>query len=194
MNELGNLKTTEGMSEEERIVYAKEALLAFPIWPSEDGSVSSDMLYELQELNFFTAPAAAHHHSNYEGGLFDHSIMVAQCLTEITMRMGLSWDNPRSPLVIGLLHDLCKVDQYQSTATGYKYNDDTLYTGHGDKSVFLASTILRLTGEEVACIRYHMGAFTDKEEWKYYTKAVQTYPNVLWTHTADMIASQVEGV
>ena len=44
------------------------------------------------------------------------------------------------------------------------------------------------------CIRYHMGAFTDKKEWSFYTRAVQQYKNVLYTHTADMLASQVDGV
>nr|DAR68166.1 MAG TPA: hypothetical protein [Caudoviricetes sp.] len=44
------------------------------------------------------------------------------------------------------------------------------------------------------CIRYHMGAFTDKSEWNDYTRAVSQYPNVLWTHQADMLASHVAGV
>ena len=47
---------------------------------------------------------------------------------------------------------------------------------------------------ELNSIRYHMGAFTDKEEWRDYTCAVHRYPNVLWTHHADMIASHVHGV
>ena len=41
------------------------------------------------------------------------------------------------------------------------------------------------------CIRYHMGAFTEKEEWRLYTRAVNQFPNVLWTHQADMIASHI---
>ena len=48
--------------------------------------------------------------------------------------------------------------------------------------------------EEIMCIRYHMGAFTDKSEWNDYTRAVSQYPNVLWTHQADMLASHVAGV
>ena len=48
--------------------------------------------------------------------------------------------------------------------------------------------------EEVLCIRYHMGAFVSKEEWQDYTRAVNKYPNVLWTHTADMLASHVAGI
>jgi len=50
---------------------------------------------------------------------------------------------------------------------------------------------MKLTPEEVMCIRWHMGAFDEKHNWKYYTAAVKKYPNVLWTHTADMIASQM---
>ena len=33
-----------------------------------------------------------------------------------------------------------------------------------------------------------------KEEWNDYTRAVKNYPNVLWTHQADMIASHVMGI
>ena len=51
---------------------------------------------------------------------------------------------------------------------------------------------LELTEEEKMCIRYHMGAFTDQKEWEYYSRAVNLYHNVLYTHTADMIASQIE--
>ena len=58
----------------------------------------------------------------------------------------------------------------------------------------LLSQFYSLTMEEIACIRYHMGAFTDKSEWNDYTRAVKAYPNVLWTHQADMLASHVKGV
>lgn len=33
-----------------------------------------------------------------------------------------------------------------------------------------------------------------KSEWEFYSRAVRRYPNVLWTQTADMIASQIKGV
>jgi hypothetical protein len=36
-----------------------------------------------------------------------------------------------------------------------------------------------------------MGAFDDKERWSYYNHAIKLYPNVLYTHTADMIASAI---
>lgn len=53
---------------------------------------------------------------------------------------------------------------------------------------------IELTEEEKACIMYHMGAFVDSKEWEFYSRAVKKYPNVLYTHTADMIASQIKGV
>ena len=160
----------------------------------------------LEESGFFTAPASATHHGNYEGGLFDHSLNVAEALADLTFRNRLEWQNPRSPWLVGMFHDLCKIDCYKHEIIGwandtpiygektYEFNEDTLYKGHGDKSVILLSSFLTLTPEEAACIRYHMGAFTDKEEWKYYTRAIREYPNVLWTHHADMIASHIKGV
>lgn len=76
----------------------------------------------------------------------------------------------------------------------WEYNPHTLLKGHGEKSVMLLSQFYTLTEEEICCIRYHMGAFTPKEEWNDYTGAIHAYPNVLWTHHADMLASHVAGV
>lgn len=73
----------------------------------------------------------------------------------------------------------------------FEYNNETLLKGHGDKSVMMLASLMQLTEEEVACIRYHMGAFTNKEEWNDYTRAIHMYPNVLWTHQADMIATHI---
>ena len=58
----------------------------------------------------------------------------------------------------------------------------------------LLSQFYALTEEEIMCIRYHMGAVCPNEEWNDDTRAVRAYPNVLWTHQADMLASHVEGV
>lgn len=74
---------------------------------------------------------------------------------------------------------------------------DTVYftvESRWDSATMLLSQFYTLTEEEIACIRYHMGAFTDKAEWDDYTRAVRLHPNVLWTHHADMLASHVKGV
>lgn len=168
--------------------------------------VPSEVKKDLLEKGFFTAPASTKYHGNYEGGLFDHSYMVAHYLKKLTEECRLDWQNPRSPLLVGMFHDLCKMDNYQhpviaETLGGeeirddfkWEYATDTLLKGHGDKSVMVLAQYFKLTEEEIMCIRYHMGAFCDKSEWNDYTRAVHKYTNVLWTHQADMLASHVEG-
>lgn len=179
--------------------------------------VPVDMVDWLMSNRFFTAPASTKFHGNYKGGLLEHSASVMKFLVRLTEDNHLSWKDPRSPYIVGMFHDLCKIDQYiplyemvedltptplndpqpmtfVKTLVGYKYNENTSLKGHGDKSVMLLSQFYTLTEEEIMCIRYHMGAFTDKEEWRDYTRAVNAYPNVLWTHHADMLASHVAGV
>lgn len=166
--------------------------------------VSPEFKEWLIENGFFTAPASTKFHSNYEGGLFDHSYEVARTLVHLTVRNNLTWENPNSPLIVGMFHDLCKIDNYRHPEAGrtldghviydpmsWEYNPNTLFKGHGAKSVMLLSQFYTMTEEEIAAITYHMGAFTEKEEWRDYTGAVNKYTNVLWTHHADMIASHV---
>lgn len=168
--------------------------------------VTSDMTDWLADHGFFDAPASTKFHGAHEGGLYEHSAAVTQFLVNLTRDNHLTWKNPRSPYVVGMFHDLCKIDQYRHPDAGlqmngvpikdtgkWEYNTETLLKGHGDKSVMLLSRFYELTEEEILCIRYHMGAFVEKEEWRDYTRAVNLYPNVLWTHTADMLAAHVSG-
>ena len=154
--------------------------------------VSETMHKWLVDEGFFIAPASSKFHGAYEGGLYDHSFMVTRLLLEVTKNNDLVWSRQESPYIIGMFHDLCKIDQYYiGVNKKYEYNPGTLLKGHGEKSVMLLSQHMKLTDEEVMCIRYHMGAFTDKEEWQDYTRAVRTFPTVLWTHHADMLAAHV---
>lgn len=159
---------------------------------------------------FFSAPASTKYHGAYEGGLFDHSFAVMNFLVDLSAKNNIKWKRAESPFIIGLFHDLCKIDQYRHPIketiydgdkacdiydeTAWEYNPDTSVKGHGDKSVILLSQFMTLTEEEVMCILYHMGAFTEKDQWRNYTNAVHLYPNVLWIHHADMLASHVVGI
>lgn len=154
-----------------------------------------DILFDrLDRMNFFTAPASTKYHGNYEGGLFDHSYEVTKSLLELTEKLGLEWEYNRSPYVVGMFHDLCKCDQYRKTADGWEYRKDLPLIGHGEKSVIMTQQFLMLSEEEILCIRWHMGAYDEKENWNSLGKAIEKYPNVLWTHTADMMASRIKGV
>lgn len=169
--------------------------------------VSPEFTDWLIDNGFFTAPASTKYHGNYEGGLFDHCYEVAMALVSLSIKNNLTWERPSSPLMVGMFHDLCKIDNYRHPEAGrtldgtpiydpasWEYNPNTLLKGHGTKSVMLLSQFYTMTEEEIAAITYHMGAFTEKEEWRDYTRAVNKYANVLWTHQADMIASHVMGV
>lgn len=192
----------------DRIAYFKSAMsAAIHLFNQEQ------LVFDLENIGFFTAPASTKYHGSYEGGLFRHSCIVTATLLTLTESNGLSWSRPESPYIVGMFHDLCKVDNYRRIpepdlnedpiikdgiqivkmvrTPKWEYNPDTLLKGHGEKSVMLLSRYLQLTMEEILCIRYHMGAFTDQKEWSDYTRAVQQYDTVLWTHHADMIATHI---
>lgn len=168
-----------------------------------------DMLDWLVNKGFFKAPASTKYHGAHEGGLYQHSASVMKFLVQLTKDNDLHWQDERSPYIVGMFHDLCKIDQYRHPFLGgsrlfngerivdyerWEYSTNTLLKGHGEKSVMLLSQFYRLTEEEICCIRYHMGAFTPKEEWDDYTGAIKVYPNVLWTHHADMLSHHVAGI
>lgn len=170
------------------------------------GGIALSAVDTLAEWGFFSMPASARYHGTREGGLFMHSRTVALELRSITEACGIKWANPRSPILIGYFHDLCKCDSYKrpivahtmdghpiEDKTSWEHREDLLLEGHGDKSVMLASTLCRLTEEEMLCIRYHMGAYKT-DDWNGFDRAIKKYETVLWTHTADMLASKVGGV
>lgn len=166
----------------------------------------------LYSEGFFDAPASTKWHGAYPGGLFDHSALVYRNLQNLTDKLGLQWERAESPFIVGMFHDICKHDQYvlkpgvqvefingqnfsipNDENVFYQWNDNTLLKGHGAKSVMILSRFFTLTEEEQLCIRYHMGAY-EKDEWEEYGRAITKYPNVLFTHTSDMIATRVDGV
>ena len=156
----------------------------------------------LKKLGYFNAPASTKFHLSEDGGLFEHSLNVTYSLLELTKNNRLKWQNKDSCIIIGLFHDLCKSDSYVRNiiTDSYSWNDKQRVFGHGDKSIkYLEEMqerglIRELTGEERFCIRWHMGAFEGKEMWNNFTDAIHQYPNVLWTHTADMIATHIKEV
>lgn len=177
---------------------------------SEKTLISSEFMNYLIDNGFFTSPDSTKYHGDYEGGLFDHSLSVTEHLVRITVALGLKWSRPESPWIVGMFHDLCKIDQYETVVDDegveyfgleevkgrevhFKHNNNCILKGHGDKSIILLSQFMTLTEEEILCIRYHMGAY-NQEDWSGYDLAIRKYETVLWTHTADMYVSKVQGV
>lgn len=142
--------------------------------------------------NFLSAPASRKYHGAYASGLFDHSAKVAVTLLELTERNNLKWLKERSPILVGIAHDFCKFDKYlwDEEAQKFVHNPNLEDDRHGDRSVDILKTLIPdLTEEEILCIKYHMGFTLPQEDWEGFMEAIRKYPNVLWTHQADMIST-----
>ena len=157
--------------------------------------------------DFFTAPSSTRFHGSHEGGLVEHSVNVYKCLVDYLSRphtkikYGMDYSDETVALV-ALLHDICKLNFYKidyrnaKNAQGvwekvpYYTIEDTLPYGHGEKSVYIISSYMRLTREEAFAIRYHMG-FSDAspEQRNNVSKAFEMFPLALALHVADMEAT-----
>lgn len=188
------------MTKQERVQKFKDILCAEvnPYETTASEYTTKQLCEALDEMGYFDVPASLKYHGAFEGGLFVHSLNVATTIADYTEKLGLKWTRQSSPWIVGLFHDLCKCDNYIRTEQsstpgvlqGWNYKNKKLLAGHGDKSVMLLSQFRALTEEEVLCIRYHMGAY-EQGDWDGFDLAIRKYPNVLYTHTADMYASKI---
>lgn len=157
---------------------------------------AAPLLKYLDQNGFYTQVASTGNHGNYCGGLFDHSLAVTQKLLELTHGLKLTWQSSDSPYIIGMFHDLCKIDEYRTQFIAGQLKIEKIapapgaITGHGEKSVKYLEKFIPLTAEEKLCIRFHMGPYI-RSDWDAYDQALKRYENVLWTHTADMYASRL---
>ena len=165
------------------------------------------LLAWLERSDFFTAPASTRYHGSYEGGLCEHSINVFDRLTELLEGLsGVKWPDAESVAIVSLLHDLCKVDVYKTefrnrkneTGQWEKYPvyvfDDAFPMGHGEKSMHIVSSFMKLSGEEAMAIRWHMG-FADaafKGGDRSVGNAFEKYPLAVLLHQADMLATYLD--
>ena len=148
----------------------------------------------LEHRDFFTAPCSIKHHNNFEGGLAEHSWNVYILLKEKNERYKLCipWE---SVILVGLLHDVCKVDFYEKALdkeTGkviYVYNDK-YPLGHGEKSIIMVQKYIYLTKDEQLMIRWHMSCFDISSYSKQtYYNAVEMCPGVVALFAADYEAT-----
>lgn len=145
--------------------------------------------------DFFNAPSSTIYHGNYPGGLCQHSLNVyyaAKSFYNTYKELSLPSKNvdniPEDSIIISaLLHDLCKanfytpVEKFTKDENGawikyYSYKiDEKCPLGHEPKSVFIAQTFIKLTGEELCAIMWHM-AMSDVGHWlsNYQKPSMQT--------------------
>ena len=165
----------------------------------------------LKSTDFFKAPASTKFHSNFEGGLVEHSVKAYRRYVKIVeSEYGADYLNKDGMMetlaIIALLHDVCKVNTYKIEQRNVKVDgawvqkpfyayDDPLPYGHGEKSVYMISGFMRLTREEAMAINWHMGAYDAREVGnKMYTssKAFALFPLAFLFHMADMMATYLD--
>ena len=167
--------------------------------------------YLMTKSDFFTAPASSKFHSDFEGGLLSHSLNVYHRLIKLLeQEYGDGWQeiySPETVAIVGLLHDICKINYYAVDYRNVKNKDtgawekvpyykveDTLPYGHGEKSVYIIGGFMRLTREEAMAINWHMGGFDDRARGGSFTvsAAFTEYPLAVLTHTADFLATYLD--
>ncbi|MFT9057146.1 MAG: HD domain-containing protein [Ethanoligenens sp.] len=158
--------------------------------------------------DFYSAPASTQFHGAFEGGLLVHSLSVYKYLRNFTK--ALADINEDSLIIMGLLHDLCKVNFFTKTVRNIKIPgerrweeqesyaiDDQLPMGHGEKSVYLAMKYIPLTDEEALAIRWHMGGFDDAARayagGKAQSTAFHAHPVAAALNIADMYVTHILG-
>lgn len=154
--------------------------------------------------DFFRAPASTKFHGSYPGGLAQHSLNVYDCLCDILARprykevYGQEYSEETIALV-ALMHDICKTNVYVESTRNVKVDgkwetvptytfEDKVPFGHGEKSVYMLSSFIKLTRDEAFAIRWHMG-FSGCEDKGTIGKAFELYPLSFALSTADMEAT-----
>ena len=174
-----------------------------------------EVIEDLEDMGFFTAPASAGHHLNVEGGLVQHSLNTCKAALAVWEAMkplepSLETEVKRNSVIIAsLLHDVCKSDIYKRTtkkrknaigqwedAEGYKVSYKSFPMGHGEKSVILLlCSGMVLNDDEMLAIRWHMGPWglnmNSLEDERCYDTSRKLYPLVTIIQTADGLAASI---
>lgn len=149
----------------------------------------------IEGTDFFEAPASTKYHLHCKGGLAKHSLNVYERL-KAKVDCGLVDLKPETVIITALLHDLCKANFYTLQKRNRKIDgawqeveewgvDDKFPVGHGEKSCYLIQSCIRLTPEEYAMIRLHMGRESDKNNDPF-SQCASVIPGVAAIHTADL--------
>jgi len=167
-----------GMTIEER-----KRIVESLIMPIDRVGVESVLRILSNETDYYTAPSSTKYHSNFDGGLVVHSLLVLKSAYSMIEMLrstvdaqsddGINLITDDSIILTSLLHDVCKCGFYQKmpkrrqnpttglweTYNGYEVND-RFPIGHGEKSaMMLLKWGLDLTPEEMLAIRWHMGGY-----------------------------------
>ncbi len=178
-----------------------------------DKYIKRDGVEKLREYlinsDFFIAPASSRYHNAVEGGLCDHSVKTYyRLLKNVISEYGEEYNSVVSDETIAitaLLHDVCKIDFYKIDYRNVKESgewvkkpyfarEEALPYGHGEKSVYIISSFIRLSREEAMAINWHMGGFDSRVKGGdgSISEAFCLFPLSVLLHTADLQATFID--
>lgn len=165
-----------------------------------------DLIQQMTDMGFWTAPASGGNHLHMEGGLAQHSLNVMESAEMIGLALlGVpEYEKVKNSIITcALLHDLGKCGDWgkalyvenilktgkRSEAKPWKRNPELTNIPHGVRSVLIIQKYLfDLTEEEEYAIMYHDGLYEPSN-----VAVVKGHESVLYMilHWADMWASHV---
>ena len=167
---------------------------------------SEELLAWLMKSDFFCAPASTKYHCSHAGGLVEHTMNVYDALVDLIGFYKLTEKySDETIAIVALLHDICKVNFYKKESKNVKEDDgrwvkkdvyvidEKFPCGHGEKSVIIAQSQIKLNREEIYAIRAHMGGFdTSVKGGDYFIgKIFDKCELALLLHMADLVASNM---
>lgn len=195
---------------ENRITHQEKIQIFEELLRSTNRQGMEEVIEFARKTDFYTAPASSKYHSNYDGGLLDHTLCVYAIAKEYVDSIGVFAKDvadrvdPNSLIISTLLHDFCKICFYKKgqrwkkdeTNSWVSYDsyliEDTFPIGHGEKSVIMLQSLgLQMTAEEMLAIRFHMAGWGDesKEYAASRTNALKISPLVHIVQMADFSSS-----
>ena len=190
---------------------------------SRGGANIEGLINKLENSDFFEAPASTQYHGSYRGGLVEHCLNVYSNLESLVEDKGITDENYEggiskdSILIVGLFHDISKMNYYEPYSKNvkvYKENGSKsdevgrfdwetvpcfrtrenrfLYGSHEQTAEFIIRHYIPLTVEESVAILNHMGGMSYDSTKLELAPFYNEYPLLTLLHCADMISTYVD--
>lgn len=180
------------------------------------GANVEGLIEHLSNTDFFTAPASTKYHFSEEGGLCAHSLDVYDNLVKLTDTFTLTAYDEDSLIIVGLLHEVNKINFYEKyyqnkkvytdggkqfdkmgrynwesiEAWGVREPEDRFLAGTGGENAYLiASAFLPLSHEEtVAFLNGGVNIDNTESNWDL-GHIISKYDLVMLLKVADFIST-----
>jgi len=181
-----------------------------------EGADIQGLLNWLDNSDFYIAPASTMYHSNYDGGLCQHSLNVYNNIMQLASIYCPGQYTPDTLAVVSLMHDISKANYYEKTMINKKvYNENgskhdnmgnfdwvsqetyrvkdaterSLLGTHEEASALMLGTFVPLTLEETIAVMHHHCGMNDECQFRDLSAHLNKYPLLTLLHTADFLST-----